>query len=472
MKPGLLNQQAPAFGRLFSIIDLFVVLFSFLLVHRIYLDNLDVIPERMLVLLFTLGAAYGVLVLGGMYRKRRGMFLGEELSRLMFYWVLVGLSVGMFAFLSKVAVEVSRLWFGWSMVVAFVLLCLLRIGVRAYLSWSRRDGQNSRSIVVVGAGELGKLTIKELAENTWAGLRVDAVFDDFIDMDTEVAPGHRIAGSTERILPFIEKMRRTGRPVDQVWITLPMHAEQKTRSILATLKDSSVDVCIVPSLFGIQLMNGAFYEIADLPVINISDIQLPSVGEWFKTIFDFVVANVAVFLLLPVMVVIAVCIRLDSPGSILFRQRRYGIDGQEIEVWKFRTMNVQENDDNVAQATRNDSRITRIGNFLRRTSLDELPQFFNVLQGTMSIVGPRPHAVSHNEEYRRKIEGYMMRHKIKPGITGWAQVNGWRGETDTLEKMEQRVHYDLEYIRHWSAWLDIKILFLTVARGFTGKNAY
>ncbi|MFB1340553.1 exopolysaccharide biosynthesis polyprenyl glycosylphosphotransferase, partial [Escherichia coli] len=174
----------------------------------------------------------------------------------------------------------------------------------------------------------------------------------------------------------------------------------------------------------------------------------------------------------PILLIIACLIKLTSPGPIIFKQTRYGMDGKPIKVWKFRSMSVMENDNKVIQATKNDIRITKIGRLLRRTSLDELPQFFNVLFGGMSIVGPRPHAVAHNEQYRNLIEGYMLRHKVKPGITGWAQINGWRGETDTLEKMEKRVEFDLEYIREWSIWLDLKIIFLTIFKGFINKSAY
>jgi putative colanic acid biosynthesis UDP-glucose lipid carrier transferase len=172
------------------------------------------------------------------------------------------------------------------------------------------------------------------------------------------------------------------------------------------------------------------------------------------------------------MLLIAIGVKLSSPGPILFKQHRYGMDGKPIKVWKFRSMTTCDDGDSVIQAKKGDARITQYGSFLRRTSLDELPQFINVLMGEMSVVGPRPHAVAHNEEYRKIISGYMLRHKVKPGITGWAQVNGWRGETDTIEKMEQRVEHDMRYIRNWSLWLDLNIVFRTLFTGFVGKNAY
>ncbi|MDM7045155.1 exopolysaccharide biosynthesis polyprenyl glycosylphosphotransferase, partial [Klebsiella pneumoniae] len=202
------------------------------------------------------------------------------------------------------------------------------------------------------------------------------------------------------------------------------------------------------------------------------DTPLNGINMVFKRVEDVFFSIIILFLISPVLAVIALLIKLTSPGPILFKQIRYGMDGKAIKVWKFRSMKVMENDDRVIQATKNDTRVTKVGGFLRKTSLDELPQFINVLFGSMSIVGPRPHAVAHNEQYRKLIQGYMLRHKVKPGITGLAQVNGWRGETDTLDKMEKRIEYDLEYIRTWNIVLDIKIIFLTVFKGFIGKTAY
>jgi putative colanic acid biosynthesis UDP-glucose lipid carrier transferase len=192
----------------------------------------------------------------------------------------------------------------------------------------------------------------------------------------------------------------------------------------------------------------------------------------FKRMEDIILSLFILLLISPLLIIISLAVKITSPGPVIFRQTRYGMDGKPIKVWKFRSMVVMENDTEVKQATKDDVRVTAVGKFLRRTSLDELPQFFNVLFGEMSIVGPRPHAVSHNEQYRSLIEGYMLRHKVKPGITGWAQINGWRGETDTLDKMEKRIEFDLEYIRSWSVWLDLKIIIMTIFKGFVNKSAY
>ncbi|BDH46335.1 undecaprenyl-phosphate glucose phosphotransferase [Salmonella enterica subsp. enterica serovar Choleraesuis] len=260
--------------------------------------------------------------------------------------------------------------------------------------------------------------------------------------------------------------------VDEIYISLPMVAQQRIRHFLDEFSDSTVDVFIVPDLLSYSSHISQLRMFGNIQTISIFTSPFEDDGAIIKRIEDIILGTLFTLVSLPLMLITAIGIKLTSPGPIIFKQSRYGLNGKEIKIWKFRTMNVMENSSIVTQATRNDPRVTRFGAFLRRTSLDELPQFFNVLQGTMSIVGPRPHAVAHNEEYRKLVENYMIRHKVKPGITGLAQINGYRGETDTLEKMEKRVLYDLEYIQSWSLFLDIKIVFLTFFRGFVGKNAF
>jgi len=257
-----------------------------------------------------------------------------------------------------------------------------------------------------------------------------------------------------------------------VYITLPLSAECQVRRMINDMADSACSVFLIPDIFVFDLLHARQTSIDGLPAISIYDTPFSLADSVIKRGFD-ILGSLAILTIIALpMLAIAVAISLTSRGPIIFRQHRYGLDGKPIEVWKFRTMNTTENGSVVTQAKRNDARLTPVGGFLRKTSLDELPQFFNVLQGHMSIVGPRPHAVAHNEEYRKLIKGYMQRHKVKPGITGWAQVNGWRGETDTLEKMEKRVQFDLAYIRNWNVWLDFKIVFLTIFKGFVNRNAY
>lgn len=260
--------------------------------------------------------------------------------------------------------------------------------------------------------------------------------------------------------------------IDRIYIALSMKDEQIIKDLVSKLTDTTCSVLLIPDVFTFNILQSRTEEINGVPVVPLFDTPLSGINMLFKRLEDIVVSSIILVLISPVLIGIAFAVKFSSPGPIIFRQIRYGMDGKPIKVWKFRSMTVMENDDKVIQATKNDVRVTKVGRFLRSTSLDELPQFFNVLFGQMSVVGPRPHAVSHNEQYRSLIQGYMLRHKVKPGITGLAQINGWRGETDTLEKMEKRIEYDLLYIRGWSIWLDLKIIFLTIFKGFINKSAY
>ncbi|HGY6561713.1 TPA: undecaprenyl-phosphate glucose phosphotransferase, partial [Escherichia coli] len=260
--------------------------------------------------------------------------------------------------------------------------------------------------------------------------------------------------------------------IDRIYIAMSMRDESKIKDVVRKLTDTTCSVLLIPDIFTFNILQSRTEEINGVPVVPLFDSPLNGINMVFKRLEDIIVSSLILILISPILLVIATAVKTTSKGPVIFRQVRYGMDGKPIKVWKFRSMTVMENDDKVIQATKNDIRVTKVGKFLRSTSLDELPQFFNVLFGQMSVVGPRPHAVSHNEQYRSLIQGYMLRHKVKPGITGLAQINGWRGETDTLEKMEKRIEYDLLYIRGWSIWLDLKIIFLTVFKGFINKSAY
>jgi putative colanic acid biosynthesis UDP-glucose lipid carrier transferase len=242
--------------------------------------------------------------------------------------------------------------------------------------------------------------------------------------------------------------------------------------LLDELQDSTVSVYFVPDFFVFDLIQAHFDHVAGVPVVCICESPFRGLRGVVKRFSDIIIALMSLAFIWPVMLAVASAVKLTSAGPVLFKQKRYGVDGKSINVYKFRSMTVMEDGDSVKQATKNDSRLTPIGGFLRKTSLDELPQILNVLEGSMSIVGPRPHANAHNKYYRKLIKGYMVRHKVKPGITGWAQVNGFRGETETLDKMEQRVNYDLDYLRSWSLWMDLKIIMLTVSLVLKRKNAY
>ncbi len=260
--------------------------------------------------------------------------------------------------------------------------------------------------------------------------------------------------------------------INRIYISLPMASQPRILSILEDLKDTTVSIYFVPDMFVTDLIQSKPTVLCGIPVISVCETPFQGFNGLLKRGSDLVLSSLILVCLSPILLGIAVAVKLSSPGPVIFKQRRYGQDGQEILVYKFRSMTVAEDGAHIQQAQRGDKRITPLGAILRKTSLDELPQFINVLQGRMSIVGPRPHAVAHNELYRKLIKGYMVRHKVKPGITGWAQVNGFRGETDTLEKMQGRIQYDLDYLRNWSLKLDLLIVFKTIRLIFKDSQAY
>jgi putative colanic acid biosynthesis UDP-glucose lipid carrier transferase len=407
----------------------------------------------------------------GVYRTWRGGSMGIELRRVTLAWATVLATLAVLAFLTKRGSEFSRAWFliwfglGWSFLTAG------RIALRSGLRLLRSRGYNLRRIVIVRTADFGIELAQSIEAAPWTGLKPMALF---CASPGACSTNPTLVGRVQQFdcidsLPeFVER-----ESIDQVWIALPLKEEETIRRVLYLLRHSTVDVSYVPDMSGLRLLNSSITEVAGFPVMSLSATRMEGMNELVKEIVDKVLAFLILLLVSPLMVLIAIGVKLSSPGPVFFRQRRLGAGGEEISVVKFRSMVVHtEEIGQVSQARRGDARVTPFGAFLRRTSLDELPQFFNVLSGSMSIVGPRPHAIEHNEHYKELVQKYMLRHKVKPGITGWAQINGYRGETDTLEKMAKRVEYDLHYIENWSLWLDLKIIGLTILRGFSDRSAY
>jgi putative colanic acid biosynthesis UDP-glucose lipid carrier transferase len=294
-------------------------------------------------------------------------------------------------------------------------------------------------------------------------------FFDFRSADrvSQVIEPEKLSGHCKDVADFA---RTHG--VTAIYIALPLSNVPRIGEMIAALRDTTASIYFLPDVFAFDMIQGRLVDINGLPAISVCDTPFHGWNAVGKRAMDIVLAGIALMFAAPLLAVVALGVKITSRGPVLFRQRRYGLNGEQISVYKFRSMTVCEDGPQVTQATRNDQRITPLGKFLRRTSLDELPQLFNVLQGTMSLVGPRPHAIAHNEQYRKLISGYMIRHKVRPGITGWAQVNGFRGETDTIEKMSSRVKYDIEYLNHWSPWLDLKILASTLMLVIKDEKAY
>jgi putative colanic acid biosynthesis UDP-glucose lipid carrier transferase len=384
----------------------------------------------------------------------------------LFATMLLLIAVGYY---SRSSTELS----GWALITWFAFVPFLaitaRCGLRCGMVWFIDSGIRTRKYAIVGANELGLHLARSVTASPDLGLKFVGFYDDrpktrTLDMPKKYS---KRLGDVDDLIADAKRLK-----IETVFVALPMRAELRIRQLIQSLSDAAVSVYVVPDLFVFQLLHSRWTDVQGIPVVSVYENPLYGVDGFLKRFFDVAIAATLFVLLAVPMAVIALLIKITSQGPVFFRQRRYGLDGREFHVWKFRSMTVCEDGAQIKQATKDDSRVTWIGGILRKTSLDELPQLFNVLAGSMSLVGPRPHATAHNELYRKQIQGYMLRHKIKPGITGLAQVNGCRGETETLDKMERRVHFDHQYIREWSMWLDVRILFQTFKIVFTRHNAY
>lgn len=404
----------------------------------------------------------------GLYRSTRHTRLMREVEILAAGWVLSLGSLGAYLWfggrLDEQGLQWLVLWLGagW----------LASIGMRLLTRWLmgrlRRKGFNQRTVVIAVASELGVQVAQRLRSRPDMGIAVAGFFDDRSAARRVTAGALPVLGSVSAMCDFV-----TAERIDQVWIALPFRAESRIREILHALRHSMADVCLVPDVFQFSLLNQSLDEVAGIPLVALNASPMQGTSRLLKAVEDRLLALAILLLVSPLMVLVALAVRLDSPGPILFKQRRRGLYDETIEVWKFRTMREHyQAPGTYTLATRHDARITAVGALLRRTSLDELPQFFNVLQGHMSIVGPRPYPIEINDEYKDLVDRYMQRHKVKPGITGWAQVNGLRGALDAPGKMELRVQHDLYYIENWSLWFDLKIIAMTIVRGFVNENAY
>ena len=431
--------------------------------------------ERFHQYFFYLGAATFILVVmvfnaGGLYRTWRGANLVRLIRRVSLGWLVVISILALLGYATKTAIILSRKVVLTWMAASPVVLVGLRLVVYFSLRWLREQGRNTRTVVIAGAGDLGRRLAKNVGDTPWLGMRLFGFFDDAVQGEV-ILPGggqsHPVLGTLDDMITYIRHNQ-----VDMVYLALPMRAEGRIRQVVDALQDTTASVYFAPDVFTFSLLQASFTDLRGIPLISLWETPFYGINGWVKRAEDLVLASLILLFVSPLMALLAIGVKLSSPGPVIFKQRRYGLDGHEIIVYKFRTMTVCEDGPKVAQACQNDQRVTPLGRFMRRTSLDELPQFYNVLQGSMSIVGPRPHAVTHNEYYRRLIPGYMLRHKVRPGLTGLAQVNGWRGETETLEKMEKRIEFDLDYLRRWSLWLDLKIILLTIIRGWRDSHAY
>jgi putative colanic acid biosysnthesis UDP-glucose lipid carrier transferase len=391
-----------------------------------------------------------------------GKPLSKVYSRIVVEWCGIVSLLLFVAFTFKVSTEFSRtVMLTWFAVTPLGLF--LAHSLRSRANWHVANSFYAPRFIIIGANNVGFELFRRLPQKGFLG------FFDFRSANrvAQVIDPEKLAGHCEDVADFA---RAHG--VTAIYIALPLSNAPRIGAMVHALRDTTASIYFVPDVFAFDMIQGRLVELNGMPAIAVCDTPFHGMNAVLKRAIDLVVGSLLLLMVSPLMLLIAAAVKLTSPGPVLFRQRRYGLNGEEILVYKFRSMTVCEDDDQLTQAKKGDLRVTRLGKFLRKSSLDELPQLLNVLEGKMSIVGPRPHAVAHNEQYRKLIHGYMIRHKVRPGITGLAQVNGFRGETETLEKMAQRVKYDLEYLSSWSPWLDLKIIAKTVRVILRDPNAY
>lgn len=417
-----------------------------------------------------LALVYGVLTSAfffdraQLYRGWRGISLMVEWRFMSLAWAAMIVAsatvLGFAGFMDAMAASWLLMWgsLGWA------LLTLYRVVLRLVLRWIRSQGLNQRSVVIVGLNERGMTIADQLRRSSWLGLQVRGYFDDRVAARTNEKPRVPYLGRTDELARYVRENQ-----VDQVWLVYPLRAEERVKRIVHELRHCTVDLRLVLDIFAFNLCNHSIVEVAGVPILNLTATPMRGTNAFVKAIEDRVIAAAVLILLSPIFLAISVGVRLSSPGPIFFRQERISWNGRPFTMLKFRSMPVNaESISGPVWARPGEFRATRFGAFLRRTSLDELPQLVNVLRGEMSIVGPRPERPFFVEQFKDEIPDYMKKHLVKAGITGWAQVNGWRGDTD----IKKRIEHDLYYIEHWSLWFDLKILFLTLFRGFLHRNAY
>lgn len=472
MKKGLaLKEHSTSLNIVLRILDCIGLLSAGILSYWLRFSNLELNPtyKNVLLLGMLLGAAS--LSFFGAYRAWRGSSFTSEIQCILSATLATFILLVLSGFITQSSDFFSRIWVVSWLLTSTVIILVYRLILRSTLGALRSKGFNIRYVIIIGDGELAQQVADRLEQHPEMGLVIQGVVSTHKESNKLTKSNGEVISYLGNLndLNSISKKYKT----DQVWIALPMSEVDKMEQVQSSLSNSSIVIRMVPDIFGFRLLNQSMTEVAGLPVINISASHMfEGKNRFLKSVEDKVLAFIILIGISPLLVCLAIAIKTTSKGPALFKQYRTGANGQDFKVYKFRSMEIhEEKDGKVTQATKGDSRITPIGAFMRRTSLDELPQFINVLQGRMSIVGPRPHALAHNDHYKGLVESYMRRHMVKPGITGWAQVNGFRGETDTIEKMERRVEYDLFYIENWSVWFDLRIIFLTIFKGFIHKNA-
>ena len=396
----------------------------------------------------------------GVYRNWRGRSLFEGGYFVLKSWLIVWIILIIIAFLLKVSEQYSRfvitVWFFTSP----LLLISYRFGLRTILAKFYSDEKFTRKSAVYGAGENSRRLSEALEKNAWLGYKILGIYDDRFEVDSTM----KIQGGIKKLLNDINKDE-----IQVVYITLPMSRDGEIKELLNKLSDTTVTVKYIPDFFSLDLLHANLIDLCGIPVLNVYDTPLNDPGKaLIKRLEDIILSTLILILVSPLMLIISIGVKLTSPGPVFYRQTRVGWNGKEFSILKFRSMPIDLEKNDTRWGNSKNKAVSKYGAFIRRTSLDELPQFINVLKNEMSIVGPRPERDMFVEQFRKEIPRYMQKHLVKAGITGWAQVNGWRGDTD----LTKRIEFDLFYIDNWSIWFDIKVIILTIYKGLINKNAY
>ncbi|AXL50329.1 undecaprenyl-phosphate glucose phosphotransferase [Paraburkholderia caffeinilytica] len=449
------------------LVDVILIVAGALLASHIRFEDIAQTRVDGAFITFSVALALVSFPVFGLYESWRGRSLLRLTGQLSLVWLLVQMGGLVLMFSVHRTDIVSRLWFIYWTATSAAALIGSRLVLHTVLRSVRYAGMNLRNVAVVGGGSHCKEVVGKVQASPASGFRASALFEVGAG-DIFASKGIAVFQDFEK---FAEHVRRSG--IQELWLALPLSEAETMARFVSEFRDDLVNIRFIPDVRSMALFDAGVVDLIGAPAISLVASPLPARAMVQKEIFDRLFAALALLALTPLLVVIAIAVKCSSRGPVFFKQYRKGADGQVFRIYKFRTMRAHaEKAGVVTQATKGDPRITRVGAILRRTSLDELPQFFNVLRGEMSVVGPRPHAIEHDELYQKVVDGYIHRYRIKPGITGWAQVNGFRGETDRIEKMQKRVEHDLYYLCNWSFALDLRIVAATVAKGFINLNAY
>ncbi|MFV0476821.1 MAG: undecaprenyl-phosphate glucose phosphotransferase [Parahaliea sp.] len=463
---GFLREHSALLAWIFRLVDVLVLLVPCIAAYLVVFGAKPLSTHYQAAIVISVLLLMIIFQAYSLYRAWRGVSYAQEFTAILLGWTTVFAMLAVLSVITKTSAMFSRAWFLMWYICGAALLLTMRFILRRTLQKLRAKGYNLRHIVIIGAGDIGPRVLNNICSTPETGFKVAGYFDNSPQQAQTVFPHlpELVYGRIREAYLLCQQRR-----IDQVWLAMPLKEAEHIEAIIGELQLLSVDIRLIPDFFGFRLINHSISTIADMPVLNLSVTPMDGINRWIKLLEDKLISSFILMLISPLLLCIAVLVKASSHGPIFYGQRRLSWNGREFTMYKFRTMPVDaEAQTGAIWANPSDTRATPLGKWLRKTSLDELPQFWNVLKGDMSIVGPRPERPIFVEKFRDEIPNYMQKHMVKGGITGWAQVHGWRGDTD----LKKRIEYDLFYIDNWTLWLDLKIIFMTVFKGFTSKNAY